>query len=52
MEITELRTRKEGAWDSYVYESDGSTFYHQIGWLNVVETAYGHNPRYLVARGG
>ena len=52
MEIAELRTGEEDAWDSYVYESDASTFYHQIGWRNVVEKTYGHKPRYLVAREG
>ncbi|MEA1895458.1 MAG: FemAB family XrtA/PEP-CTERM system-associated protein [Euryarchaeota archaeon] len=51
MEISELRTGEEDAWDSYVYESDESTFYHQIGWRDVVLKTYGHKPRYLVARG-
>ena len=51
MEIRELRTGEEEAWDSYVYESDASTFYHQIGWRNVVLKSYRHKPRYLVARG-
>ncbi|MGP8322997.1 MAG: FemAB family XrtA/PEP-CTERM system-associated protein [Methanosarcinaceae archaeon] len=51
MEIHELRTGEEEAWDSYVYESDASTFYHQIGWRNVVENTYEHKPHYLVARG-
>ncbi len=36
MEISELRTGDADAWDSYVYESDTSTFYHYIGWGNVV----------------
>ncbi|NIA11181.1 MAG: hypothetical protein GWP10_16025 [Nitrospiraceae bacterium] len=49
-EISKLRTGEEDAWDSYVYESDASTFYHQIGWGNVVLKTYGHKPRYLVAR--
>jgi len=52
MAITELRIGEEEAWDSYVHESDASTFYHQIGWRNVVEKTYGHKPRYLVAREG
>lgn len=51
MEITELRTGEEDAWDSYIYASDASTFYHRIGWMNVVLKTYGHKPRYLVARG-
>ncbi|MEA2075230.1 MAG: hypothetical protein U9O85_05805, partial [Euryarchaeota archaeon] len=32
MEITELRNKDEKAWDSYILNSDSSTFYHQIGW--------------------
>jgi FemAB-related protein (PEP-CTERM system-associated) len=51
MEISELRTGEDDAWDSYIYESDTSTFYHQIGWRNIVLKTYGHKPRYLVARG-
>jgi FemAB-related protein (PEP-CTERM system-associated) len=31
-------------------ESKESTFYHQIGWKNVVTTTYGHKPIYLIAR--
>jgi len=36
MEITELYIGEADAWDLCVYESDASTFYHQIGWRNVV----------------
>ena len=36
MEITELRREDENAWDEYVHNSNNSTFYHQIGWRNVV----------------
>jgi len=50
MEIMELRTGEEDAWDSYIYGADASTFYHQIGWRNVVLKTYGHKPLYLVAR--
>ncbi len=51
MEISKLRTGEEAAWDSYVNGSDSSTFYHQIGWRNVVLKTYGHKPLYLVAKG-
>jgi len=44
MEITELRREYERAWDSYVYNSNTSTFYHQLGWKNVVEKTYKHRP--------
>jgi len=30
MGITELRREEENAWDSYVYNSNSSTFYHQL----------------------
>jgi len=51
MEITELRNREdEKAWDSYVLKSSTTTFYHQIGWKNVVEKTYKHKPIYLIAK--
>jgi hypothetical protein len=37
MEITELQKEDEKAWDEYVFKSEHSTFYHQLGWRNVVE---------------
>ena len=50
MEITELRREEEKAWDSYIYKSSSSTFYHQLGWRNVVKKTYKHKPIYLVAK--
>lgn len=50
MEITELKRKDEKAWDAYVLKSDQSTFYHQIGWRNVVEKTYKHKPIYLIAK--
>ena len=50
MEITELRKEEENAWDSYVHNSNNSTFYHQLGWRNVVARTYKHRPVYLVAK--
>jgi len=52
MEISELRKEEEKAWDSYVYNSNSSTFYHQIGWRNAVQKTYKHKPVYLVAKEG
>lgn len=52
LEITELRKEDEKAWDEYVYKSSSSTFYHQLGWRNVVEKTYKHRPVYLVAKEG
>jgi serine/alanine adding enzyme len=50
MEITELQKEDEKAWDSYIYNSNISTFYHQIGWKSVVEKTYKHKPIYLIAK--
>ncbi|MFW6194544.1 MAG: FemAB family XrtA/PEP-CTERM system-associated protein [Halobacteriota archaeon] len=50
MEIVELKQSEEKLWDDYVLQSDESTFFHQIGWKNVVEHTYGHKPIYLVAK--
>jgi serine/alanine adding enzyme len=50
MKITELQKEDEKAWDSYIHKSNSSTFYHQIGWRNVVEKTYKHKPIYLIAK--
>ena len=52
MEISELRKEEEKAWGSYVYNSNSSTFYHQVGWRNAVQKTYKHRPVYLVAKEG
>lgn len=50
IQITGLRKEDEKAWDFYVHSSNNSTFYHQIGWKNVVERTYRHKPIYLTAK--
>ena len=51
LEITELCNKEdEKAWDSYILKSSTSTFYHQIGWRNVVAKTYKHKPIYLIAK--
>ncbi len=52
MEICELKKNDEKSWDEYVFDQPDSTFYHQIGWKNVVERSYGYKPYYLIARDG
>jgi len=37
-------------WDTFVLGHKDSTFFHQIGWKNVVEKTYGHKPFYLVVK--
>ena len=50
MEIRELQREDEIAWDEYIFKSEHSTFYHQIGWKNIVEKTYKHKPIYLIAK--
>jgi FemAB-related protein (PEP-CTERM system-associated) len=50
LEICELERKDERGWNEYVLKSDHSTFYHQIGWKNVVEKTYKHKPIYLIAK--
>jgi len=37
----------EKRWDDFAKSSPSATFYHQIGWRNVIEKTYGHKPYYL-----
>lgn len=50
MKIYELKKEDENDWDEYVFKSNNSTFYHQIGWKNVVEETYDHRSHYLIAK--
>ena len=50
IEIYELKRSEEKEWDAYVLKHPNSTFFHQIGWKNVVERTYKHKPVYLIAR--
>ncbi|HEY9204667.1 MAG TPA: hypothetical protein VIO58_02005, partial [Candidatus Methanoperedens sp.] len=50
MNIYELKKEDEKAWDEYVFNHSNSTFYHQLGWKNVVEKSYRHKPYYLIAK--
>ena len=50
IEVQELRRKEEKEWDNFIEQSSNSTFFHQIGWKNVVERTYKHKPVYLIAR--
>ncbi len=50
MEIKLLQNESDGKrWDDFVRECVFSTFYHQIGWKNIVEKSYQHKSYYLFA---
>ncbi len=48
-EIKQLKPKDEKRWGDFVIENDQTTFYHQIGWKNVVQKTYDHKPFYLFA---
>lgn len=55
--MTALRVRdfaQEDAarWDDFVERCPDATFFHRIGWKNVVEGCFGHRTHYLLAERG
>jgi FemAB-related protein (PEP-CTERM system-associated) len=43
---------EEWAWDEYVRDAPGATFFHLSGWKRVIEKAFGHKTFYFLARRG
>ncbi|MCC6250707.1 MAG: FemAB family PEP-CTERM system-associated protein [Rubrivivax sp.] len=41
--------RQAAAWDRYVFDSPGATFFHRSGWQRVLEQVFGHRTHYLFA---
>lgn len=39
-------------WEAFVARSPQATFFHRIGWRDVIESVFGHRPHYLVAERG
>ncbi len=47
--VTRYITRNDFAkWDAFVESHPESTFFHQIGWLRVIQRAFNHVPHYLI----
>ena len=49
MKIRLYKDSDRKAWDEYVMRHPDGTFFHQIGWKEVVEKSFGHKAYYLVA---
>jgi serine/alanine adding enzyme len=49
MIIKILENKDQPRWDRFIEENDSVTFFHQLGWKNVIEKIYGHKPLYLFA---
>ena len=39
-------------WDAFVYRCPDATFFHRIGWKDVIEECFGHRTHYLLAERG
>jgi FemAB-related protein (PEP-CTERM system-associated) len=44
-----MRSDDAVAWDDFVHQSPGATFFHLSGWHRVIERAFGHRTYYLMA---
>ena len=52
--MTQVRVRDyqrddAARWEAFVERCPGATFFHRIGWREVIERCFGHRTRYLVA---
>ena len=51
--VRPLETSDASRWDAYVNAHPDATFFHRAGWKRVIEDAFGHRTRFLLAeRGG
>lgn len=50
IEVFEARDEDADSWDAYVADSEAGTFCHRFGWSRVLSRAFGHRPRFLLAR--
>jgi len=47
--IRQMRPNDQPSWDEYVKGHPEGTFFHLIGWKNVIEKTFGHKSCYLLA---
>ncbi len=48
--IESLAPEDRPHWEAYVRAARDGTFYHTLAWRDAVESAFGHEPHYLIAR--
>jgi FemAB-related protein (PEP-CTERM system-associated) len=49
MNIRHLEPAHDGAWDAYVENQPGATFFHRTEWRSVIESVFGHRTHFLYA---
>lgn len=47
LQIHPLTSEMEAQWDDFVQTHPKATFFHQIGWKNVMQATYGYQPFYF-----
>jgi FemAB-related protein (PEP-CTERM system-associated) len=53
LQVREFREADHASWDAFVATCPDATFFHRIGWKDVVENVFRHRTHYLLAeRGG
>jgi len=52
MHVRKLVDEDRSGWDEFVYRCPDATFFHRIGWKDVIEECFGHETHYLVAERG
>ena len=50
IELHNLSNSDIPEWDDFVQKCENSTFYHQIGWKNIIERTYGHKSYYIIGK--
>ena len=52
LRVRDFAREDAARWESFVEECSAATFFHRIGWREVIERSFGHRTRYLLAERG
>jgi len=50
--VRDFTSGDAGAWEAFVERHPGSTFFHRLGWRELMESEFRHKTHYLVAKQG
>lgn len=50
--VRPYRDSEAARWEAYVEACPDATFFHRIGWLEILEQEFGHRPHYLLVERG
>jgi len=49
MQVRTVASEDRASWDEFVFRCPDATFFHRIGWKDVIEKCFGHATHYLLA---